>query len=40
MNFVQGLVSFDENKNEIIAPYGTQTKYTFDKLTINKSDRG
>ena len=34
------IILLDENKNEIIAPYGTQTKYTFDTLTINKSDRG
>lgn len=36
---IKGIVSKDENKNVIIADYGTQEQYLFDSLTINYSDR-
>lgn len=36
---IKGIVSKDENKNVIIADYGTQERYLFDSLTINYSDR-
>lgn len=39
MNFVQGVLTTDTQKNVTVNDYGTQTKYMFDSLTINHSDR-